>query len=241
MVATRKRPYTLATFPDRTSQRPYPFFVDLVSMTNQTVSQRLLLLCLLAAVFLQSGCVRRRLMVRSNPPGAMVYVDNQPIGKTPCATDFVYYGTREIRLVKAGFETLTVNQEIPAPWYQIPPLDFVSENVIPRKIQDYRTVSFNMVPQVIVPSEQLLGRAEQLRRSTLQGNVLPASTTSIPGVITPGAPVVSSPTVTGPILGQPTLAPPPNVRLEQPAPQLAPPGTGTLPPGGQSLELLPTP
>ena len=58
-------------------------------------------------------------MVRSNPPGAMVYVDNQPIGTTPCATDFIYYGTREIRLVKAGYETLTVNQPLPAPWYEI--------------------------------------------------------------------------------------------------------------------------
>ena len=58
-------------------------------------------------------------MVRSNPPGAMVYVDNQPIGTTPCATSFIYYGTREIRLVKPGYETLTVNQPIPAPWYQI--------------------------------------------------------------------------------------------------------------------------
>ena len=27
-----------------------------------------------------TGCVRRRLTVRSNPPGALVYVDNQQIG-----------------------------------------------------------------------------------------------------------------------------------------------------------------
>lgn len=103
----------------------------------------------LLGTLLQTGCVRRRLMVRSNPPGALVYVDNQPIGTTPCATDFTYYGTREIRLVKAGYETLTVNQPLPTPWYQIPPLDFASENLIPQKIQDYRTASFNLVPQVI--------------------------------------------------------------------------------------------
>ena len=52
-----------------------------------------------------TGCVRRRLTVRSNPPGASVYVDNQHIGKTPCSVDFTYYGTREIRLVKSGFST----------------------------------------------------------------------------------------------------------------------------------------
>ena len=105
-----------------------------------------------------SGCVRRRLNVRSNPPGALVYVDNQQIGTTPCSVDFTYYGTREIRLIKPGYETLTVNQPIPTPWYEIPPLDFVSENLTPTKIRDNRTVTFDMAPQIIVPTEQLLDR-----------------------------------------------------------------------------------
>jgi len=189
-------------------------------------------LCLAIVVcLLASGCVRRRLMVRSNPPGAMVYVDNQPIGTTPCATNFVYYGTREIRLVKPGYETLTVNQPIPRPWYEIPPLDFVSENVATSKIQDSRTVSYNLVPQVIVPTDQLLSRGEQLRRSTLQGAVLPASATHVPGVATP-------------LLQTPPTTPPPTfsgVVPSIPMPGTTAPGTGTIPPGGQPLEPLPTP
>lgn len=168
---------------------------------------------------LTSGCVRRRLMVRSNPPAAMVYVDNQPIGVTPCAVDFVYYGTREIRLVKAGFETLTVNQPIPTPWYELPPLDFVSENLVPRKIQDYRTVSYNLLPQVIVPTEQLLGRAEQLRQATSQGAILPASATAVPGTPAPFFPSTPAP-VAPEVLG----------------PMLAP---GSLPQGGTPLQPLP--
>ncbi|MCA9231236.1 MAG: hypothetical protein KDA57_11325, partial [Planctomycetales bacterium] len=133
----------------------------------------------------------------------------------------------------------TVNQPIPAPWYEIPPLDFVSENVVSRKIQDYRTVSFNMVPQVIIPTEQLIGRGEQLRQSTMQGAVLPASTTSIPGVTTPVLPANPA--------GAPTLAPPQNANPLFLAPenvgpgQVLSPGTGTLPQGGQPLEPLPAP
>lgn len=161
-------------------------------------------------------------MVRSNPPGAMVYVDNQPIGTTPCATDFVYYGTREIRLVKPGYETLTVKQPIPAPWYELPPLDFVSENIVPHKIQDYRTVSYNMVPQVIIPTEELLNRGEQLRQCTHQGTVLPA-VTSVPSTGPPDVPTLPTPTV------------------PQSGPEFIPPGTLTLPPGGQPLQPLPTP
>ncbi|MDZ4659736.1 MAG: PEGA domain-containing protein, partial [Bythopirellula sp.] len=153
----------------------------LVRQSHNSISLRLLTCVVLAGLMLLPGCVRRRLMVRSNPPGAMVYVDNQLIGTTPCATDFIYYGTREMRLVKAGYESLTINQPIPAPWYQIPPLDFVSENLTPHKIQDFRTVSYDLVPQVIVPTEQLLGRAEELRASTLQGSQLPAAPVLPPG------------------------------------------------------------
>jgi hypothetical protein len=127
-----------------------------------------------------SGCVRRRLNVRTNPPGALVYVDNQQIGTTPCSVDFTYYGTREIRLVKPGYETLTVNQPIPAPWYQIPPLDFVSENLTPTKIRDNRSVTYNLAPQLIVPTQQLLDRANQLRQDTNQYPGIPPAPTSTP-------------------------------------------------------------
>ena len=40
------------------------------------------------------GCVQRRMTIRSNPPGALVYVDDYQVGTTPVSTDFGYYGTR---------------------------------------------------------------------------------------------------------------------------------------------------
>ena len=194
-------------------------------------------------VLLLPGCVRRRLMVRSNPPGATVYVDNQPIGTTPCATNFTYYGTREIRLVKPGFETLTINQPIPAPWYQIPPIDFVSENVLPNDIQDYRTVSFNMVPQVIVPTDQLIARAEQLRSGTMQGAVLPA-TIAAPMTPTLGPSTIDSQGFGTPLPAGPLLPPGTVLGPEPVAPGIVVPpsaGSGSLPPGGRTLEPLPAP
>jgi hypothetical protein len=140
--------------------------------------KRLVLVILICSMSLPAtGCVRRRLNVRSNPPGAMVYVDNQHIGTTPCSVDFIYYGTREIRLVKPGYETLTVNQPIPAPWYQIPPIDFISENLVPSKIRDNRTVTYNLAPQLVVPTQQLLDRANQLRQDAVQYPGVPASAT----------------------------------------------------------------
>ncbi len=121
----------------------------------------------LLACALGSGCVQRRMVVRSNPPGALVYGDNREIGTTPVATSFIYYGTREIRLVKDGYETLTVKQAIPPPWYEYPPLDFFAENVVPGELRDTRELTFTLKPQMIVPAEQLVGRAERLRRGDL--------------------------------------------------------------------------
>ncbi len=113
----------------------------------------------------QLACVQRRLTIRSNPPGAFVYVDDYPIGTTPVSTDFVYYGTRKVRLVKSGYETLNVLQPIPTPWYEYPGLDFVSENVVPGEIRDERVVDYQLKPQMIAPSPQVLGRGENLRHA----------------------------------------------------------------------------
>lgn len=200
----------------------------------------------LAALVLSApGCVRRRLLIRSNPPGATVYVDNQPIGVTPCATSFVYYGTREIRLVKPGYETLTINQPIPAPWFELPGIDFISENVLPNEIQDYRTVSYTMSPQAVVPSDTLVSRANQLRQAAQTGGPIPidagplvsptlgAGPLGPPSIVTPGGQSVLAPQG----IPAPTLAPPEQVSPGVPVPTT--PGAGVLPPGGQVLEPLP--
>jgi hypothetical protein len=186
------------------------------------ILRRAILALVLAALVVPTGCVRRRLAVRSNPPGALVFVDNQQIGTTPCSVDFTYYGTREIRLVKPGYETLTVNQPIPMPWYQIPPIDFVSENVMPNKIEDHRTVAFDLQPQLIVPTEQLLDRANQLRQETLAGAAGPAvSVTSAPGLPATPPPSFGPP---------PSFAPTPTPGSTPLPPLSAPPGMQTSPP-----------
>jgi hypothetical protein len=173
-----------------------------------------------------SGCVRRRMLIRSNPPGALVYVDDYEIGRTPIATNFTYYGQRKIRLVKDGYETLTVMQPVRAPWYQIPPLDFFSENLTPAEIRDEQAFTYNLTPQVIVPPDELLSKAQRLRQATH------AAATPAPAV----APTRLSPGPPGPPPGGPLPVP-----ESGPAPPFQPqvaPGTGgypvhPLPPSGR--------
>lgn len=120
-----------------------------------------------------NGCMRRRMTVRSNPPGARVFVDKQEIGVTPASASFTYYGTREIQLVKDGFETLTVQENFQAPWYEYPPLDFVTENLWPTETRDERVLEFQLIPQQKVPQELILERAQQLRANAWQGQAIP--------------------------------------------------------------------
>lgn len=164
-----------------------------------------------------AGCVQRRVTVRSNPPGALVYIGKHEIGKTPCSVGFIWYGVREIKLVKDGFETLTVNQWIGPPWYQIPPLDFVAENVYPYKLRDERTFDYQLIPQRVTAVEQFKQRAENLRQANRLENAM----------LAPATPVVpQAPRGPLPPLAQPGML--------LPAPGAAAPGVplpqGVLPP-----------
>lgn len=121
----------------------------------------------------QVGCVQRRLTVRSNPPGAVVYIDDVEIGTTPTSIPFTYYGTRTIRLEKDRYQTVEVQQKISPPWYQIPPLDFVSEVLVPREIRDEREVKIDMQPLAPTNETEVLGRANQVRQNSANGFAVP--------------------------------------------------------------------
>ena len=128
---------------------------------------------LLAAALIGSLCgcgtVHRRIMIRSDPPGALVLVEGEEKGYTPMAMDFTYYGTREFTLIKDGYETLTVIQKVKTPWYQFVPIDFISDNLLPLKITNRHEFSYPLKRQVDVPEGELLDRAEALRSETQIG------------------------------------------------------------------------
>ena len=137
----------------------------------QSVSKRAPLgLTLLAlAALTQTGCVSRRLMVQSNPPGAMVLLEGKEVGYTPTGVDFTYYGTRELTLIKDGYETKTQLVPVRAPWYQWPVIEFFSDNFLPGRVTDRRSVQFEMEPKRMVPNQELLNRGQSLRNEAQIG------------------------------------------------------------------------
>jgi hypothetical protein len=146
----------------------------------------------------QSGCVRRRMTIRSNPLGASVFVDDQEIGTTPVSTDFTYYGTRKVQLIKDGYETLTVKQTFFAPWYEWPPLDFFSETLWPGEIRDEQFLTFQLQPQQILPPDTLQARAEELRMGARQDYLI-----SLPNATATPQPVAPLPSQPLPLLPPP--------------------------------------
>lgn len=125
------------------------------------------------AALLVAGCVERRFVIESDPPGALVLMNGQPIGATPVDGHFLFYGKYQFTLIKDGYETLNVEEDFRAPWYQYFPIDFISENIYPGKIDDVRRPNvYRLCPRMQPRTDALLGQAEQLRA---QGRALPGS------------------------------------------------------------------
>ena len=125
----------------------------------------------LAAVLSLSmtGCVHRRVTINSYPQGALVKVDGKDIGYTPASFDFTWYGTREVKLLKDGFETHTEHIQIDSPWYQKFPLDFISDNFLGRHITDHRQFNFQLQPKRQDQSSDVMNRANSLRSEAQHG------------------------------------------------------------------------
>src|SRR5689334_4896625 len=110
-------------------------------MTRRTI---LLLATTLAGIL--PGCVERRYVIESDPPGALVLVNGQPLGTTPVDGYFTYYGAYDFTLIKDGYQTKQVTQRITSPWYEWPGIDFATENLYPAKIEDIRRYRYCLEP-----------------------------------------------------------------------------------------------
>jgi hypothetical protein len=114
-------------------------------------------------LFLASGCVERRYVITTEPPGAKVLRNGQDLGTAPADDHFVYYGNYHFTLIKDGYEIQQIDQNIPTPWYEYPVLDFFSENIIPWKIRDVHRFHYTMQPVQNPNIKDVLDKAEKLQ------------------------------------------------------------------------------
>ncbi|MCL2117520.1 MAG: PEGA domain-containing protein [Planctomycetaceae bacterium] len=161
-------------------------------MSKWMVAKRILLLAIVITICFEMGCVRRRMFIRafqegySQPiTGAMVYVNKQPVGRTPVTCHFTHYGTMEFTIVKEGFEPLTEYRKVKAPWYQWPGIDFFSEVVWPQEITDTKQIDFQLRPERIMTQDELIDRAESMRRESQALATFRTESGTTTGIINP--------------------------------------------------------
>ncbi|MFH0982560.1 MAG: PEGA domain-containing protein, partial [Planctomycetota bacterium] len=107
------------------------------------------------------------LTIQTAPDGALVYLNDEEVGRSPVSTDFLWYGDYDIVIRKEGHQPLLTHERLRPPWYEVPPIDFFAEVLYPGKIHDQRFLSYTLEPEQLPGREELLERAEDLRRTTL--------------------------------------------------------------------------
>ena len=125
----------------------------------------------LAAVLVLSsslGCVERTAKIQTQPPGALVIVNDEEVGVSPVKFSFLWYGDYDIILRKPGYATLKTHYQLNAPWYQWPPIDLVAETMVPVMIHDDQVLPpFTLEPEAAPSAETVVERAVELRDRAL--------------------------------------------------------------------------
>lgn len=101
----------------------------------------------LAAALAAGGCVERKLVIRSDPPGAIVSLEDKVLEqRTPLEVPFDWDGVRRVTLQAPGHRTLETTAAVDARWYDWFPLDAVAEFLYPGTIRDVRSFDFRLEP-----------------------------------------------------------------------------------------------
>jgi hypothetical protein len=116
------------------------------------------------------GCVERTMKITTRPAGAIVYVNDEEVGRTPVKISFTWYGDYDLVFRKPGYETLKTHYRLDAPWYQWPFFDLISETMVATTIRDERHLpTFELHPAEVPAPDAVVQRAEDLRDQALYG------------------------------------------------------------------------
>ncbi len=126
--------------------------------------------CLMAAIALlvgPLGCVRRTITFTTEPPNALVFLNDREIGRSEVTTDFLWYGDYDVVIRKEGYETVQTHWEVKPPWYQIIPLDFFAEVLWPGYLHDAHSRHFVLEPGELPTPQEVTERALEMRGRAL--------------------------------------------------------------------------
>ena len=123
------------------------------------MSARGAIVVVLVTVAVSTGCVHRTIMITSEPAGALVWLNDREIGRTPLEVGFEYYGTYDVRLERQGFEPVMTSGSANPPWWETLGLDLLAE-LVPLELRSEIQWHYDLRP---ADPEGLLERARELR------------------------------------------------------------------------------
>lgn len=128
-----------------------------------------IMVMMLVVVAVSGGCVRRTMKITTEPPNALVFLNDHEVGRSEVSVDFLWYGDYDVVVRKEGYETLKTHWDVKAPWYQQIPFDFFAEVLWPGNIHDVREKHFVLEAQTLPTPEELTERATELRTEASGG------------------------------------------------------------------------
>ncbi len=110
------------------------------------------------------GCAQRTIVVTSEPPGALVWLNDVEIGRTPVSASFLYYGTYDVQVRLDGYHAINTGRTAVAPWYEYPPIDLIAE-LSPVPVRTTVRWHFDLTPLDTKPTDEaaLTDRAREMR------------------------------------------------------------------------------
>ena len=112
---------------------------------------------------LLSGCVERKLTIKTNPEDALVVLNDEEIGLSPVTVNFNWYGDYCVRIQKEGYETLNTHRELKGPWYDAFPFDFFAQIINPNRIVDSYEWTFDLAPRRQISRDELIQNARKMQ------------------------------------------------------------------------------
>jgi hypothetical protein len=135
---------------------------------NRTCRGNWLRIGLMVALLPAVGCVERTAKIQTNPPGAIVIVNDEEVGVSPVKFNFLWYGDYDLILRKPGYQTLKTHYRLDAPWYEVPPFDLVAETLVPATLRDEHVLpTYALEPTEKPDVAQIVERAVDLRDRAL--------------------------------------------------------------------------
>lgn len=146
------------------------------------------------ALFGLSGCLKRTISITTEPEGALVWLNDVEVGRTPLETDFTFYGTYDVRIRREGYEPIATSAKAAAPPHEWPGADLVSE-AIPARIHNVVRWHWVLTPRQEATMDKPAAEAAVLERARAlraQGVPPPAEPQSAQPEPTPSTPAPES-------------------------------------------------